>query len=75
MASQIDVDAIAADYIFVSHAHFDHMTDVARIAKNTGAKVLGNWELYQYFTGIGVQNAHLINPGGQFRFDFGLANV
>ncbi|MFT3795469.1 metal-dependent hydrolase [Flavobacterium sp.] len=71
LARHIDVDAIAADYIFVSHAHFDHMTDVARIAKNTGAKVLGNWELYQYFNGIGLQHTHPINPGGQFQFDFG----
>jgi L-ascorbate metabolism protein UlaG (beta-lactamase superfamily) len=28
LASAIDVDAIQADYIFVSHGHFDHTTDV-----------------------------------------------
>lgn len=71
LAEHIDVDAIAADYIFVSHAHFDHITDVARIAKNTGAKVFGNWELYQHFNSSGLQNTHPINPGGQFSFDFG----
>ena len=71
LASAIDVDKIPADYIFVSHGHYDHTTDVIRIAKRTGAKVLGNWELYDWFNKNGLQNTHPINPGGQFEFDFG----
>jgi L-ascorbate metabolism protein UlaG (beta-lactamase superfamily) len=71
LASAIDVDEIAADYIFVSHGHYDHTTDVIRIAKRTGAKVLGNWELYDWFNKNGLKNTHPINPGGQFEFDFG----
>ncbi len=71
LASHIDVDKIEADYILVSHAHFDHITDVERIAKRTGAKVLACWELYQWFTRQGLQNVHPINPGGKFTFDFG----
>ena len=47
LARAIDVDRIEADFIFVFHGHFDHTTDVARIAKRTGAKVLGNWEIFQ----------------------------
>jgi L-ascorbate metabolism protein UlaG (beta-lactamase superfamily) len=71
LASSIDVDKIQADCIFVSHAHFDHTTDVIRIARQTGAKVLGNWELYEWFNQNGLKNTHPINPGGQFTFDFG----
>ena len=71
LASAIDVDKIAADYILVSHGHYDHTTDVIRIAKRTGAKVLGNWELYDWFNKNGLKNTHPINPGGQFEFDFG----
>lgn len=71
LASGIDVDAIEADYIFVSHGHYDHTTDVVRIAQRTGAKVLGNWELYDWFNKSGLRNTHPINPGGQFEFDFG----
>jgi L-ascorbate metabolism protein UlaG (beta-lactamase superfamily) len=71
LASAINVDEIAADYIFVSHGHYDHTTDVVRIAKRTGAKVLGNWELYDWFNKNGLKNTHPINPGGQFEFDFG----
>ena len=71
LAKDIDVDAIKADYIFISHAHYDHIQDVERIAKNTGAKVLGNFEIYGWLLKNGIENAHPINPGGKFDFDFG----
>jgi L-ascorbate metabolism protein UlaG (beta-lactamase superfamily) len=71
LARAIDVDRIEADFIFVSHGHFDHTTDVARIARRTGAKVLGNWEIFDWFKKGGLENVHPINPGGQFTFDFG----
>jgi L-ascorbate metabolism protein UlaG (beta-lactamase superfamily) len=41
LARAIDVDRIEADFIFVSHGHFDHTTDVARIAKANRCKSLG----------------------------------
>ena len=71
LASAVSIDEIPADFIFVSHAHFDHTTDVVRIAKRTGAKVLGNWELYEWFNQNGLNNTHSINPGGQYTFEFG----
>lgn len=71
LASAVDVDKVEADYIFVSHGHFDHITDVERIANRTGAMVLANWEIYQWFNKGGLKNTHPINPGGQFTFDFG----
>jgi L-ascorbate metabolism protein UlaG (beta-lactamase superfamily) len=55
----------------VSHGHFDHITDAIRIAKRTSAKILGNWELYDWFNKNGLKNTHPINPGGQFTFDLG----
>jgi L-ascorbate metabolism protein UlaG (beta-lactamase superfamily) len=71
LAASVDVDEIEADYIFISHGHYDHTTDVVRIAQRTGAMVLGNWELYDWFNKKGLKNTHPINPGGQFAFDFG----
>ena len=65
LAKDVDVDAIKADYIFISHAHYDHIQDVERIAKNTGAKVLGNFEIYGWLLKNGIENAHPINPGGK----------
>jgi L-ascorbate metabolism protein UlaG (beta-lactamase superfamily) len=72
LAKNIDVDAIQADYIFISHGHYDHTTDLVRIATKTGAMVLGNWELFAWFNQQGLKNTHPINPGGQFSFDFGI---
>jgi L-ascorbate metabolism protein UlaG (beta-lactamase superfamily) len=71
LACAIDVDKIQADYIFVSHAHEDHMADAIRIANKTGAKVLANWELYEWFNKSGLKNTYPINPSGQVTFDFG----
>jgi L-ascorbate metabolism protein UlaG (beta-lactamase superfamily) len=71
LAKDIDIDQIAADYIFVSHGHFDHMLDVVRIANRTDAIVVGSWELYDYFSKQGVKNVHPLNPGGKVDFDFG----
>lgn len=34
-------DVKRADAIFVSHAHFDHISDVAPVARQTGAPVIG----------------------------------
>lgn len=71
LAKHINIDNIKADYIFVSHGHFDHMLDVVTIAKRTGAMVLAGWELYNYFNKEGITNARPINPGGTYTFDFG----
>jgi len=71
LAKEINIDTIKADYIFVSHGHFDHMLDVVAIANRTGAVVFGIWEVYEYFKKQGLKNLHPINPGGKASFDFG----
>ena len=71
LASTIDVDKIEADYIFISHGHYDHIFDAVNIAKRTGAKALGNYEIFDWLNKQGLTNNHPINPGGKFDFDFG----
>ncbi|CAM4387371.1 L-ascorbate metabolism protein UlaG, beta-lactamase superfamily [Pedobacter westerhofensis] len=71
LAKIVNIDEIAADYIFVSHGHFDHILDVVNIANRTGALVVGSWELYDYFSKQGLKNVHPLNPGGKVSFDFG----
>ena len=71
LAKDINMDDIAADYIFISHGHFDHMLDAVAIAKRTGATVVGSWELYNYFSKEGIKNVQPLNPGGKSAFDFG----
>ncbi len=45
LAEAVDIKKIKADYIFVSHAHYDHITDAAAIADRTGATVISNYEV------------------------------
>lgn len=73
LASGVDVDGIQADLIFVSHGHADHISDCARIAARTGAKVVTNWEIAQWLNANGVANTHGMNIGGEW--DFGFARV
>lgn len=34
----VKADGVAADYILVSHGHFDHISDAAAIANRTGTR-------------------------------------
>jgi L-ascorbate metabolism protein UlaG (beta-lactamase superfamily) len=70
-ARKIDVDAIKADYILISHGHGDHIADCVRIAKNTGAAMIGIAELGDKFSEQGFENAHGMNIGGQANFKGG----
>jgi len=66
-ASQVD-----ADYILVSHGHFDHVADAASIANRTGATVLSNYEITTWLAGKnGVQNTVGMNLGGGVNLPFG----
>lgn len=67
----IDASAIEADYILVSHGHVDHVADLIPIASRTNAKVVGSWEIYEWVGKKGITNAHPMNTGGSWTFDFG----
>lgn len=69
-ASHIDVNALKADYILLTHAHGDHIADVETIAKNTKAIIVSNAEIAGYFANKGF-NSHPMNHGGSWNFDFG----
>ena len=71
LAKEIDIKKVAADYIFISHAHFDHITDAVQLAQNTGATVVGNWEIRDWLVRQGLEKTHPMNPGGQWQFPFG----
>lgn len=70
LASHIDIHSLKADYILVTHGHSDHVADVETIAKNTGAIVVSNFEIVNWFANKGIQG-HPMNHGGKWKFDFG----
>lgn len=71
LARAVDIKKIKADYIFVSHAHYDHVADAVMIAKQTGATVISNFEIVGWLGKNGVKNVQPLNPGGAYLADFG----
>ncbi|MCL4117706.1 UNVERIFIED_CONTAM: hypothetical protein GTU68_024796 [Idotea baltica] len=70
LAKNIDINSLKADYILLTHAHGDHILDVEAIAKNTGANIISNFEIVNYFEAKGIKG-HPMNHGGTWQFEFG----
>ena len=58
------------DAILLSHGHGDHIGDTEAIAKKTGALVVANFEIANYFAARGCKT-HGMSIGGGFDFPFG----
>lgn len=67
---KIRIEDLKADYILLTHAHGDHVSDAEAIAKNTGAKIISNFEIVNYYAEKDIEG-HSMNHGGSFQFDFG----
>ena len=70
LAKDIDIEALEADYILITHAHQDHIVDVDAIAKRTGAKIISNFEIVTHYGNLGFEG-HPMNHGGSWQFEFG----
>jgi L-ascorbate metabolism protein UlaG (beta-lactamase superfamily) len=53
-----------ADLILVSHGHSDHITDAAAVARDTGATVVGIFEITAWLASKGVKQIEPMNKGG-----------
>jgi len=67
---KVDIMSLKADYILLTHAHEDHILDAEVIAKNTGAKIVSNFEIAMHYQAKGI-DVHPMNHGGSWKFDFG----
>ncbi|MEM7345449.1 MAG: MBL fold metallo-hydrolase [Chloroflexota bacterium] len=54
----------ACDYILIGHSHFDHIWGAERIAKQTGAKIIGTYESIRMMAAEGVPEAQLLPVSG-----------
>jgi L-ascorbate metabolism protein UlaG (beta-lactamase superfamily) len=70
-----------ADYILLTHGHFDHVGDAVAIAKKTGARLVANFELgtnlakLQGFPKEQMGFDTLMNPGGEITIAAGEVTV
>src|SRR6185436_3300875 len=69
-SASISADAVEADFILISHGHGDHVGDGVAIGKRTGATVISNFEIANWFSSQGVQ-AHGQHIGGGHQHPFG----
>jgi L-ascorbate metabolism protein UlaG (beta-lactamase superfamily) len=69
-SASVDPDTLEADYILISHGHGDHVGDAVEIAKRTGATVISNFEIAQWFEDRGAQ-VHAQHLGGGHSYPFG----
>jgi len=61
----------AADFVFDSHAHFDHLAGVDVIARRTGATVVGNPESMDVLRAVGIPEQQLLTATGGETVDCG----
>jgi L-ascorbate metabolism protein UlaG (beta-lactamase superfamily) len=71
LAKEINLKDILADYILISHGHFDHVADLETIAEHTKATIICNAEISYWLKKKGIQNVHSMNIGGKVKLDFG----
>lgn len=71
LAKGVDMSAIKADAILLSHGHVDHVADAVAVAGQTGAEVVCNWETGEWLGRQGVTHVAAMNHGGARRFGFG----
>jgi L-ascorbate metabolism protein UlaG (beta-lactamase superfamily) len=67
--SAVDIDA--ADLVFVSHAHFDHMLGADVVAANTGATIVGSHEVAHVLGHNGVPDQQILRVSGGEPVDCG----
>jgi L-ascorbate metabolism protein UlaG (beta-lactamase superfamily) len=73
-SAPIQADDAKCDFILLTHAHYDHMADVASIAKRCQAPLVSNYDLCQWFTkkgGLAADKSIGMNLGGAMQLPFG----
>ena len=73
LAKDIDIQSLKPDYIFLTHAHGDHVADMAAIQKNAEAQVAAIVETAAWVERQGVPAEKIIqfNMGGTVKTSFG----
>lgn len=68
--ARVRPEALAADYVLLTHGHPDHVGDGIAIARRTGATIIAPFELAIWCQGQGT-TAHPMHIGGAHEFPFG----
>jgi L-ascorbate metabolism protein UlaG (beta-lactamase superfamily) len=69
--SPVKSAAVLADYILLTHAHFDHIADAAKIANRCDSVCVSNFEICEWLGKQGVGQTEPMNTGGVIALPFG----
>lgn len=71
--SKVEPESVNAEFILLTHGHFDHVTDAPSIAKRTSAKLVAGFEVSEWMKkqGVAEENVVGLNPGGGVNLPFG----
>jgi L-ascorbate metabolism protein UlaG (beta-lactamase superfamily) len=70
LAKDLPVDDIQAEYILLTHGHYDHVLDAEKIAKRCNATIISNFEIAKWYEAHGCKTLPM-NHGGVIEVDFG----
>ena len=68
------VDDIEADFILVTHGHYDHVADLVGLAERTGATCIATYEIATFLENQGL-NASPQHIGGGVQYPFGYVKL
>lgn len=49
------INSIIFDFIFITHAHYDHVSNVVSIAKRCDSLIISNYEICNYYSKMGLK--------------------
>jgi len=73
-ACDVSVDDVSADFVLLTHGHYDHVADAIPLAKRTGATIIASHEIAAYMEkqGLATSAQHI---GGGVRYPFGYVKM
>lgn len=73
-AAHINIADLQPQFILLTHAHYDHVMDVEQIVKSSGATIIANFEICNFYEAKGFQT-HALGFGGSWTFPFGTVKM
>lgn len=70
LASDIDITTLKPDFILLTHGHFDHISDAGKIAEQSSATIISNYEIASHFSNKGFETIAMNHGGTIYENDF-----
>ncbi|MDH3205927.1 MAG: metal-dependent hydrolase [Gemmatimonadota bacterium] len=68
---EVAVDDVDADFILITHGHFDHIADAIPLAERTGATIIATFEVASFLEEKGLKTSpHHIGGGVHYPFGY-----